>query len=147
MQTNGTKPKAPTAPTAIADLTLLEMQAALKRPLPQQMLKSKTLKGKRIDFVPWYTVVSVLDKYCPGWQWQIVTMHTTEDRIFLVGRLTVPTADGPILREATGTEELKRITDEGEIAEIAYGDPSSNAESMAFRRCAAKFGLCLYMYK
>ncbi len=33
-----------------------------------------------------------------------------------------------------------------ETVELAYGDPSSNAESMAFRRAAAKFGLGLYFY-
>jgi hypothetical protein len=31
--------------------------------------------------------------------------------------------------------------------ELAYGDPSSNAESMAFRRAAARFGLGLYLYR
>jgi hypothetical protein len=50
-----------------------------------------------------------------------------------------------------GTELLKReVTDRetGEVteAEIAYGDPSSNAESMALRRAASKFGLARYLY-
>lgn len=54
-------------------------------------------------------------------------------------------------REATGTEELKELTTDkttGETItrELAYGDPSSNAESMAFRRAAARFGLGLYLY-
>ena len=74
-------------------------------------------------------------------------MGQSSDRIFLTGRLTIPTAEGNIYREATGTEELKRTDKEtGDILELAYGDPSSNAESMAFRRAAAKFGLGLYLY-
>jgi hypothetical protein len=32
------------------------------------------------------------------------------------------------------------------MRELAYGDPSLNAESMAFRRAAAKHGLGLYLY-
>ncbi|MGC9506191.1 hypothetical protein [Baaleninema sp.] len=50
----------------------------------------------------------------------------------------MPTADGMVVRHATGTEELNCNS---------YGDPSSNAESMAFRRAAAKFGLGLYLYQ
>ena len=74
-------------------------------------------------------------------------MGQSSDRIFLTGRLTIPTAEGNVYREATGTEELKRTDREtGEPIELAYGDPSSNAESMALRRAAAKFGLGLYLY-
>ena len=55
----------------------------------------------------------------------------------VVVRITVPCLEGSIFREATGTEdeELK-----------GYGDPSSNAEAMALKRAAAKFGLGLYLY-
>ena len=59
------------------------------------------------------------------------------DDLFLIGRLSIPTAEGIIYCEATGTNSLK---------DTAYGDASSNAESMAFRRAAAKFGLALYLY-
>jgi len=87
-------------------------------------------------------------------------------RFFLPGRLTIPTAEGNIYREATGTELLKEDKDVWigekpnrqklkddlgrpvtESRELAYGDPSSNAESMAFRRAAARFGLGLYLYE
>jgi hypothetical protein len=36
---------------------------------------------------------------------------------------------------------------DGQAQEIAYGDPSSNAESMAFRRACANFGLGLDLYE
>jgi hypothetical protein len=51
--------------------------------------------------------------------------------------LTVPTAEGPVYYEATGFETLETV---------GYGDPASNAESMALRRAAAKLGLGLYLY-
>ncbi|MEO0759702.1 MAG: hypothetical protein AAFV85_27410 [Cyanobacteria bacterium J06634_6] len=60
--------------------------------------------------------------------------------------MTIPTCEGNHYREATGTEALKRLSDDGSAVELAYGDPSSNAESMAFRRAAARFGLGLYLY-
>jgi hypothetical protein len=51
-----------------------------------------------------------------------------------------------------GEWSLKQIvidpkTKKEKIVELAYGDPSSNAESMAFRRAAAKFNLGLYLYE
>ncbi len=81
-------------------------------------------------------------------------------------RITIHAAEGAFSREATGTELLKEDKeiwlgekpnqyplkdDLGRVAtesrDLAYGDPSSNAESMAFRRAAAKFGLGLYLYE
>ncbi len=63
------------------------------------------------------------------------------------GRLILNTVDGIIWKEATGTELLKEWSEKKqEMTELAYGDPSSSAESMAFRRAAAKFGLGLYLY-
>lgn len=79
--------------------------------------------------------------------------------------MSLPAAEGNIYREGIGTELLKEnkevwigekpnrqlLKDEfdrpiTEPKELAYGDPSSNAESMAFRRAAARFGLGLYFY-
>jgi hypothetical protein len=107
------------------------------------MLKTLEKKNKKtgqvakLPYIPWHTANRVLDKYAPGWTWEIVKLHTCENQLFLVGRLTIPTAEGNIYREATGTESLTTSS---------YGDASSNAESMAFRRCAARFGLGLYLY-
>lgn len=134
-------------PSKVGEWSLSQIQEALKRPLPANLLSSKKRGGKRITFIHWYTANSILDKYAPGWAWQIISTQLSSDRLFLVGRLTIPTSEGHIYREATGTEELKRLNDDGEEVELAYGDPSSNAESKAFRRAAAKFGLGLYLYK
>ena len=53
-------------------------------------------------------------------------------------RISIPCLEGTVMREATGIEPLDVK---------GYGDPSSNAESMALRRAAAKFGLGLYLYE
>lgn len=138
-------------PRPVEPLAIGEISQALSRPIPTKMLETKSLKGSKITFISWKFIPPILDKYCRGWCWEIRSVHTTVDRIFLVGRLTIPTADGLVWREATGTEMLKETKIDklnGEVIEreIAYGDPSSNAESMAFRRACAKFGLGLYLY-
>jgi hypothetical protein len=128
-------------------LTLKEIETALSRPIPQSMLKKLKDKGN-CDYVPWYTAVKILNKYCLGWRKEIKSITTTPDRIFITVALTIPTSDfGEVTREATGTETLKMILKSGEVKEHSYGDPSSNAESMAFRRAAAQFGLALYLYE
>lgn len=152
-----------TPPQAPGDWSLSQIQSALSRPLPRSALATRKQGGKTLTYIPWHTANRILDKYAPGWSWEIRTLQLSRERLFLVGRLTLPTADGPIFREATGTELLKDqrvikdrdgnpIRDEEdrpitESVELAYGDPTSNAESMAFRRAAAKFGLGLYLYR
>lgn len=145
--------------------TLEQIQAALSRPLPKSILSTRRQGGTNLLYLPWYEANRILDKYAPGWTWKIRTLTAVGDRLFLVGRLTIPTCEGNIYREATGTELLKEekevwlgekpdrhlLKDQlgrpvTEARELAYGDPSSNAESMAFRRAAARFGLALYLY-
>jgi hypothetical protein len=56
----------------------------------------------------------------------------------VTARITIPYLEGAVFREATGTEDEELR---------GYGDPSSNAEAMALKRAAAKFGLGLYLYQ
>ena len=109
------------------------------------MLDTKKQGGQTITYLAWPTIADVLDKYAIGWAWTIETSFS-RDRIFVIGKLSIPCAEGEISRSATGTETLKREKN-GEECEHAFGDPSSNAEAMALRRCAAKFGLGRYLWK
>jgi hypothetical protein len=141
-----------TPPSQPGEWSLAQIQEAFKRKLPSGMLKKLPSDKGSAFYLPWYTVNKILDKYSPGWTWEIKETLISRDRLFVVGRLTLTTSEGNIYREATGTEELKRLAYDKKLEqytekEIAYGDPSSNAESMAFRRCAARFGLGLYLYE
>ncbi len=141
----------PTPPKSPGEWSLAQITEALSRPLPKNYLKTLPDKGK-CQYLPWYTAVAILNKYAMGWHWEIKQITTTGDRLFMVGRLSIPTSDGVITREASGTEVLKRRiwnydTERFDEKELPYGYPSSNSESMAFRRCAAKFGLGLYLYE
>jgi Protein of unknown function (DUF1071) len=134
-------------PSTIGEWRLDQIIATLSRPLPNSLLSQRKQGKVMLTYIPWHEANRILDKYAPGWTWQIMQTHLSSDRIFVVGRLTITTQEGTVYRDATGTEELKEMDSKtGEIRELTYGDPSSNAESMAFRRAAARFGLGLYLY-
>ena len=121
-----------------------EILADLSKPIAPQHLKTKP-KGKgqnktHLPYIPWYYAIRYLDYFAPGWTSEVRAVHFSGERIVVVVRLSIPTDEGWMHREATGTEEEP---DEGEAM---YGDPSSNSEAMAFKRAAAKFGLGLSLY-
>ncbi|MCG9893584.1 MAG: hypothetical protein MH252_21240 [Thermosynechococcaceae cyanobacterium MS004] len=109
--------------------SILEILKDFREPIPERFIKTKILKGNKIYFVPWYNYIKLLEYFAPGFQWEVRT-HYNGDRTVVEGKLTVLALEGDFVREATGTEE-------NDID--AWGDPSSNAEAMALRRCCAKF--------
>jgi len=117
---------------------IAEILADLSKPIPKKYLDTRKQGSANLTYLPWYNAVKLLDRCTGGhWDYSISQMHTT-DRIFLTARITIHAAEGTFSREATGTELLNCGS---------YGDPSSNAESMALRRAAAKLGLGLYLYE
>ena len=108
----------------------------LHKPPAKRHLETKKKGGAEISFMPWHRICDYLDYYAPGWEWEIET-DIGHDRLFVVGRLTIYGSDRHMTMAATGTERLD--TD-------SFGDPSSNAEAMALRRAAAKFGFCRHLW-
>lgn len=132
---------------------IAEIIADLSKPIPSRYLAQRKQGGTNLTYLPWFRCVTLLDRCTGGhWDYSITNLHTTSDRIFLVVRITIRAGEGDFSREATGTELLKeehfdRQTQTTKIRELAYGDTSSNAESQALRRAAAKFGLARYLYE
>lgn len=132
---------------------IAEILADLSKPIPNKYLDKRKQGGANLTYLPWFNAVKLLDRVTGGhWDYSITSLQTTSDRIFITVRITIHAAEGVFSREATGTELLKdekldKDTGEIQIRELAYGDPSSNAESMALRRCASKLGLALYLYE
>lgn len=116
---------------------LREIITDLRKVIPPEMLKTKKRGGTDLTFIPWYNAVKMLDWYAPGWTYEIRHIAQAGNQTVIVARITIAAEEGYFWREATGIEE-----DEG----ISFGDTSSNAESMALRRAASKFGLGLYLY-
>ncbi|WP_218081173.1 Rad52/Rad22 family DNA repair protein [Anthocerotibacter panamensis] len=124
-----------------------EIMADLSRPVPPRLIRTRQQDGATIPYIPWHTINHLLDHYAPGWEGKISEIRFSNDRIYVVYALTIHASDCSVTRMATGTELLKGTDRQGKPREIAFGDPSSNAESQAFRRAAARFGLGLHLYE
>jgi hypothetical protein len=116
---------------------LVEILADLRKEIPASLLKTKTIKGTAITYIPWHKVVDILDWFAPGWTQEIRSIHGSGAQTIVTMRLTIPAAEGDVYREAAGIE-TEEVT--------GYGDTSSNASAMALRRCAAMFGVGKYLY-
>ena len=115
-----------------------KIREALQKPVPPRHIESKTLKGNRIDFVPWYRLQKILDHYTGGW-WEYVIEegHQEGGQHVTTVTISVIAAERTVSRQGRGYEESS--TD-------SFGDPYSNAESQAFRRACARFGLGLDLW-
>ena len=117
---------------------LADILEGLKKPIPKRLLETKTLKGNQITYVPWYRAQQILDHYTGGYWWYEIREKTITAKHYLVTvRITIVAEGETIYREGTGIESLDTSS---------FGDFSSNAESMAFRRACARFGLGLQLY-
>lgn len=117
--------------------SIREIVRDLSKPVAKRHLRSRKQGGKEITYISWYDAVKYLDHYAPGWCYEVRSIDSIGGKLILTIRLSVPCLEGTVYREATGQEEEETNS---------YGDSSSNAESMALRRAAAKFGLGLYLY-
>ena len=109
----------------------------LSKPVAKRHLRTRKQGGKELTYISWYDAVKYLDHYAPGWCYEVRSMNSVSGKLILTIRLSIPCLEGIVYREATGQEEEETTS---------YGDSSSNAESMALRRAAAKFGLGLSLY-
>lgn len=109
----------------------------LSKPVVKRHLRHRRQGVKEISYIAWHDAIKYLDHYAPGWTYEVRSMDSISGKLILTIRLSIPSLEGTVFREATGQEDESKDT---------YGDSSSNAESMALRRAAAKFGLGLYLY-
>ncbi len=126
-------------------MLLSEILEALRSPVnPRWIRTKKVYKNKKpvgqVEFISWYDLCDLLDDLCgnDGWEWLIADVKQVGDRLTLTGSLTIHGEDRSLTRQATGCEMLECSS---------YGDPTSNAEAMALRRCCAKFGLARDMWR
>lgn len=53
-------------PLRVGDWDLEKTQQMLGRPIPQALLKTKIVQGNKIPYLPWYTVVDILNTRLGG---------------------------------------------------------------------------------
>ena len=109
----------------------------LSKPIAGKHLRKRRQGGKEISYLAWHDAVKYLDHFAPGWCYEIRSIESVAGKLIMIVRLSISSSEGTVYREATGQED--------EDLE-SYGNSSSNAESMALRRAAAKFGLGLSLY-
>lgn len=114
-----------------------EIVKDLTKPIAPKHLRKRRQGGKEITYLAWYDATKYLDYFAPGWNYEITRIDSIAGKLILTVRISIPCLEGIVYREATGQED--------ETLE-SYGDSSSNAESMALRRAAAKFGLGIGLY-
>jgi len=131
------KPENQTNETPAGLRSIREIVKDLSKPIAQKHLRKRRQGGKEITYLAWHDAVKYLDHYAPGWCYEIRSIDSIAGKLILTIRLSIPSLEGIIYREATGQEDEDLET---------YGNSSSNAESMALRRAAAKFGLGLGLY-
>lgn len=117
--------------------TYREIQDALKAEIPQEFLRTRQQGGQTLTFMPWHACSALADERAPGWSGYVERIQQINDAVAVTYRISIPTDDGTVEREAIGYETLSTSS---------YGDPTSNAESMAFRRAWAKHGLGSSLY-
>ena len=109
----------------------------LSKPVAKRHLRTRKQGGRDIKFISWHDAIKYLDHYAPGWNYEVREIQNIAGKLILIVRLSIPCLEGIVYREATGQEDEELDS---------YGNSSSNSESMALRRAAAKFGLGLYLY-
>lgn len=117
--------------------SIKEIVKDLSRPIPDKYLEIRPQGNIDLTYIPWYRAVQFLDWRAPGWSYSIPRVTQIGDMLVLVAQISIPCIEGVVTRESTGYEMLEMS---------GWGDPASNAESMALRRAASKFGLGLYLY-
>lgn len=117
--------------------TYKQIQEALKAEIPAEFLRTRQQGGQTLTFMPWHACSALADERAPGWSGYVERIQQIGDAVAVTYRISIPTENGTVEREAIGYEQLSTSS---------YGDPTSNAESMAFRRAWAKHGLGSSLY-
>ena len=129
-------------------MNIAQIISRLKQPVDPNLISQKKVGGKIIDYISWFGYCNLLDERVGlgNWEWSIVNMTTTDNRLFITGKLTIY-GDAP--QSGTGGERsVSQMATGTEILNCnSYGDPSSNAEAMALRRACAKFGLARNLWR
>jgi hypothetical protein len=111
--------------------------ADLSKPIAQRHLKTRRQGGAELTYLEWHTAVKYLDLYAPGWSYAVKSVALVGSLVTVIAAISIPCSEGIVTREATGCEDVNAK---------GYGDAVSNAEAMALKRAASKFGLGLYLY-
>ncbi len=118
--------------------SIREIIAELSKPVATRHLKTRKQGGHDLTYIEWHTAVKYLDLFAAGWSYHVKSVALVGSLVTVIASISIPCSEGVVTREATGCEESDAK---------GYGDAVSNAEAMALKRAAAKYGLGLYLYQ
>jgi hypothetical protein len=127
----------PQRPGPAISRSIVDIVADLEKPVADRHVSSRRQGQTNIKYIAWYNAERYLDFYAAGWKKEIKEVMNIAGNVAMTIRITIPCIEGDVYREATGYESDDKS---------GFGDPFSNAESMALRRAAATFGLGRYLY-
>lgn len=117
--------------------SIRDIEADLSKPIAARHLKTRKQGGTDITFIEWHVASRYLSHHAPNWSYAIKSVSQVGNLVVVVASISIPALEGVITREATGCEPADSK---------GWGDPVSSASAMALKRCAALFGLGLYLY-
>ncbi|GFQ05789.1 hypothetical protein PHJA_002723000 [Phtheirospermum japonicum] len=108
----------------------------LSKKVPQSLIRLHAESSPPAKYIPWHTLNRILNLHAPEWSGEVrsITYSTDGKSVSVVYRITLYGTDAEIFREATGT------------AYVDEGDPVQEAETKAFGRACARFGLGLHLF-
>lgn len=108
----------------------------LSQPVPEEYLDTRRQGGSDLTYISWHDAATLMDQYAPGWGYEIEDVllldNVAKPLLGLKVTVYIPAQEGLFARDAIGAKPQENS---------GYGDPYSNADSMAFRKACAKFGL------
>ena len=135
--TNTSEQLQPVAAPVEGSRSITAIIADLSKPIAARHLKTRRQGGTELIYLEWHSAVKYLDLFAPGWSYAVKSVALVGSLVTVVAAISIPCSEGVVTREATGCEDVNAK---------GYGDAVSNAEAMALKRAASKFGLGLYLY-
>jgi hypothetical protein len=78
----------------------------LSKPLAKRHLKTRRQGGTELTYIEWHTAVKYLDLFATGWSYAVKSVSQVGNLVVVVASISIPCAEGTVVREATGCEEV-----------------------------------------
>ncbi len=110
----------------------LEIQKRLAEAIPFELVFEKERGGKSFPYMNITDCTDLLDERAGVWECSVISEGERGNEYMIVVEISILAAEGWIKRQDVGISTLNHS---------GYGDTSSNAYAMAFKRAASKHGL------
>lgn len=100
-------PPRPSAPQGATQAPpVVEVVKRLEVPIDPRHHRQRKQGNAMLTYVPWSVLARCLHHRVPGWTWRLMEVKTIGDLVVVSGRLTIPSASGPLTYDAVSSEPL-----------------------------------------